>query len=278
MTAAGTQWAVVLGVSGGTGGAVAQALARDPGLHVFGVHRGRRPEEALLVEEAIRAAGRQCVMHVAPAGGADLAVEGARALLAVAGPKSVRLFVHSIADASYGTFATNHRHRRLEPRQFAKTFDSMAHSFVYWVQALMDQDLLAPGARLVALSNPMVDSVVHGWGLVAAAKAALEVYVRQMGHELGPLGYRVSMLKFGMVDTKAIRIAFSPDEWERVKSAISRCTPARRLCTVEEVGEFMSVLAGPRGDWFNCGTIDLTGGQIGSLLDTIFNPQTEGTP
>jgi NAD(P)-dependent dehydrogenase (short-subunit alcohol dehydrogenase family) len=214
-------------------------------------------------------------MHVAPAGEAEQASTGADALLKVAGPKSVRVFVHAIAGAHYGTFANKHPMGRLEPWQFAKTFDAMAHSFVYWTQAMLDRDLLADGARIIALSNPMVDSVVHGWGLVAAAKAALEIYVRQMGHELGPRGHRVSMVKFGLVETLAIQRAFSDKEWERVKTAISGCTPARRLCTVEEVGEFLSVLAGPQGEWFNSGTIDMTGGQTGSLLDTIFNPSTE---
>lgn len=274
----GRQWAVVLGVSGGTGGAVAAALARDPGLDVFGVHRGRRKADAAAVEAAVVEAGRRCQMHV---GGAGTPAEIAAAvdrLAEVAGPRSVRILVHSIADASYGTFVMNHRMKRLDAARMQKTFDSMAHSFVWWVQALVDRDLLAPGARLVALSNPMVDSVVHGWGLVAAAKAALEIYVRQLGHEMGPEGYRVALLKFGMVETQAIRIAFAPEEWERVKAAIAGCTPARRLCTVEEVGRFVSVLAGPGGEWFNGGTIDLTGGQIGSLLDTIFNPETEATP
>lgn len=278
MTGIEGKWAVVLGASGGTGGAAAAALANSPGLNVFGVHRGKRPDAAAAIVRAVSAAGRHCHMHIGPAGGAEQAEAGADALLAVAGPRSVRMFVHALADASYGTFLDRHRLGRLQPRQFIKTFDAMAHSFVYWVQALVERDLLADGARLVALSNPMVDSVVHGWGLVAAAKAALEVYVRQMGHELGPRGYRVSMIKFGMVETQAIQRAFSPEGWVRVKNAISGCTPARRLCTVEEVGAFLSVLAGPQGEWFNGGTIDLTGGQIGSLLDTIFNPQAEGAP
>jgi 3-oxoacyl-[acyl-carrier protein] reductase len=278
MAIEGRQWAVVLGASGGTGGAVAAALARAPGLDVFGVHRGRRPEDAEAVARSVRDAGVACHMHVGGAGTALEVQAAADALREVAGPRSVRILVHCIADASYGTFVMNHRMRRLDAARMQRTFDSMAHSFVWWAQALSDRDLLAPGARLVALSNPMVDSVVHGWGLVAAAKAALEVYVRQLGHEMGPAGHRVCLLKFGMVDTKAIRVAFPPEEWKRVKDAISACTPARRLCTVEEVGQFVSVLAGPDGEWFNGGTIDLTGGQVGSLLDNIFNAEPEATP
>jgi len=210
-------------------------------------------------------------MHVGGAGTFEEVQVACAEILRVAGPRSVKLLAHAIADGSYGTFLGGQR-ALLDSRRIHRTFESMAHSFVYWAQELVACDLLAPEARLVAMTNPMVDSVVHGWGLVAAAKAALEIYVRQMGHEIGPKGHRVMLLKFGMVETQAIRVAFPPDEWARVKREISQVTPARRLCTVEEVGAFVAQLAGPVGDWFNGSTIDLTGNQTGGLLDTIFNP------
>jgi NAD(P)-dependent dehydrogenase (short-subunit alcohol dehydrogenase family) len=270
------EWAVVLGASGGTGGAVAASLAREPGLSIFGVHRGRRPDAAAAVEAEVRGAGVACHMHVGGAGTLPEVQAGCREILRVAGPRSVKVLAHAIADASYGMFLGNGSWKKLDAARIQRTFESMAHSFVYWVQELVALDLLAPEARLIAMTNPMVDSVVHGWGLVAAAKAALETYVRQMAHELGPSGHRVMLLKFGMVETHAIRVAFPPAEWERVKREISQVTPARRLCTVEEVGRFVSVLAGHGGDWFAGSTIDLTGNQTGSLLDTIFNrPQAE---
>ncbi|MEZ4433961.1 MAG: hypothetical protein R3F65_16265 [bacterium] len=51
--------------------------------------------------------------------------------------------VHSIANASYGRFASLDR-AQFHHKQFEKTFDSMAHSFVYWTQALLSRELLAP--------------------------------------------------------------------------------------------------------------------------------------
>ncbi len=116
-----------------------------------------------------------------------LAAHGAEELAIVAGPRSVRILVHAVANASYGHFFARGR-KRFEPAHFQKTFEAMSDSFVYWTQALLDRELLADGARLVAFSNPMVDSVVVGWGLVVAVKAALEQYVRHLGHEIGPWG------------------------------------------------------------------------------------------
>ena len=58
-------WCVVLGTSIGTGAAVARALARDPGLDVFGVHRGNHGSEAGLLGcevESIALLGRTRMM------------------------------------------------------------------------------------------------------------------------------------------------------------------------------------------------------------------------
>lgn len=271
------EWAVVLGVTGGTGGAVARALARSPGLNVFGMHRGHYPDRAEDVARQVREAGRRCHLLQAGAASPDEVRRGTEELASVAGPRSVRVLVHAIASASYGHFFAPGR-KRFEPAHFQKTFEAMSDSFVFWTQALLDRDLLADGARLIAFSNPMVDSVVIGWGMVAAAKAALEQYVRHLGHEIGPLGYRVMMVKFGLVDTVAVRRAFKPGEWARVQREIAAGTPARRLSTVEEVARVVSFLAGPGGEWFHAATVDLTGGQTGALLDGIFNPRLLAEP
>lgn len=233
------------------------------------MHRGHFPGEARRIAEDVEGHGRRCHFRVDDAGTADGAEAGAEELRTVAGPRSVRLFVHCIANASYGVFAGPEG--RLAPKQFHKTFEGMANSFVYWTQALLDRDLLAPGARILALSNPMTDSVVHGWGLVAAAKASLEAYVRHLGHEVGPRGYSVAMLKFGLVETRAIRLAFEATEWERVKREVCSLTPARRLCTVEEVGAFVSLLAGIDARWLNGTVLDYSGSQAGCMLDGIFH-------
>jgi NAD(P)-dependent dehydrogenase (short-subunit alcohol dehydrogenase family) len=263
------RWAVVLGVSEGTGAAVARAVARDPGLDVFGVHRGRHPESADAVARDVVAAGRRASMRVAEAGTAESARLGAEALLEIAGPRQVRLFVHSIANASVGPLVVGDK--SLEPYQLEKTFNSMAHSFVYWARELYARDLLAPSARLIGLTNPVVGSLVPGLGAIAAGKAALEIYIRQLAIELGPLGHRVNLVNFGLVDTCAGRVGFPDEAWDQVAARAGRVTPAGRLCTVEEVGRLVSVLTGDAAEWFNGATLDFTGGMTQSLLGVVLN-------
>jgi 3-oxoacyl-[acyl-carrier protein] reductase len=266
------KWALVLGTTGGAGAAVARAVAWEPGLNVFGIHRGHHMDEAAKVSKAVEAADRRCHMRISGAGLHEEIVAGADELLKVAGPKSVRLMVHAIANASYGTFTPTDTHWEvLAPRQVQHTFDCMAHSFMWWVQELVKRDLLADGARMIAMTNPMVDSVVAGWGLVAAAKGALRGYVRQLGHELGPKGYVVTLLKFGLVETLAIKRAFPEEEWRYARDYVASITPFRRLSELEEIGRFVGTLAGDTGAWFNGTMIDYTGSQNRGLLDPIFN-------
>ncbi len=264
-------WAVILGASMGTGAAVARAVSDRPGLDVFGMHRGRHPEGAASVVRDVEARGRRCVMHEGEAGTFEAAQQGARALLAAAGPRSVKLFVHSLANASLGRLASNDR-EQFVPAQFAKTFDSMAHSFVYWVQELVALDLLAPGAQLLGLSNPLVDSLVRNGALITATKAALEVYVRHLAYELGPKGHRVNLLKFGGVVTTASTTTFSAETGPDLDTVLPRITPAGRMVTLDEVARFVSVLAGDDAAWFNGATIDFTGGQTQSLFDALMYP------
>ena len=266
----GRGWAVILGASSGTGAAIAQAVASRPGLNVFGVHRGRYPEQAAAVERAVTDAGVRMVMRQADAGTAKGAMRGADALLDQAGPRSVKLLVHSIACGSVGLLATGDA--PLHPRQLEKTFDAMAHSFVYWARALLERDLLAPEARLLGLTNPLSESLLPNCGAITAAKAALEIYVRQLALELGPLGHRVNLLKFGTVLTPAITHVYSPEALARLEEAHRAMNPVGRMCTVEEVARFVSVLTGEESAWFNGATIDFTGGMMLRLLDLVLNP------
>lgn len=267
-----SDWAVVLGASSGAGAAIAQQVCQDPGLNVFGVHRGRYQSGADALKLQIEAQDRRVVMRVADAGTAEGANQGADALLETAGPKSVKLFVHAIASASVGRFIDPDG-ADLVPRQFEKTFDAMAHSFVYWVQALVRRDLLAPGACILGLTNPLSESTLYNSGLISSAKAALQMYVRHLAMELGPMGHRVNLLKYGTVITPALTHVFDAAAIRDVERVHAQMIPAGRLVTLEEVAAFVSVLCGDRAAWFNGATIDFTGGMTHHLLDLLINPR-----
>lgn len=272
-----SEWAVILGVSSGTGAAIARELRRATALRIFGMHRGRYQESAdalrhELLEAAAGSDGRDAgpVFLKGDAATPEGAARGADALLAAAGPRSVRLFVHSIASASVGHFVVGDG-PGFHPRQVQKTFDAMAHSFVYWAQALVERDLLAPGARLLALTNPLKWTLLANAGLITAAKAALEIYVRHLAVELGPLGYRVNMLLFGTVLTPAVRHVYSEQALARLEQKHAAMNPSGRMCQVEDVARIVPLLLRDELDWFNGATIDFSGGMLLQVLDLLLN-------
>lgn len=260
-------WAVILGASTGTGAAIAQALARDPGLHICAFHRGNHPEDAADTERAVRGAARKLRWLIADAGTAAGAEQGCAVLHDLLGEGRVRVFVHSIANASLGRLSPGAQ--ALSLRQIEKTFNSMAHSFLYWVRALLDRGLMAEGGRFLALTNPNAQHLIRDTGAIAAAKSALETYVRYLAWELGPRGYRVNALRFGATRTAALSRVVGEARLQAFEGRIASVAPAGRLCTTADVGDFVSVLAGPRGAWFNGAVIDYTGGESLALYDAV---------
>lgn len=265
------QWALILGVSSGSGYDIAKAVARDPGLHVFGAHRNNWRAQVDTLAAEITAQGRRFNEYIGDAGTVEGVEAAADALARTVPPRSVRLFVHAIANASLGLFLPGGEgaFRQFQPKNFHKTMDSMANSFAWWAQALLARDLLAPGAQLLGLTNPIADSLIHNFALITASKAALQVYIKHLAWELGPLGYRVNLLNYGTVDTVAVKRAFTPEKWQRFVDVVEQAIPAKRMLTTPEVGAFVSLLLRPEAGWFNGATIDFTGGQSHGLLDLL---------
>ena len=248
-------WALVLGASRGTGGACARALAADPGLNIFGVHRGTHAADAAAVVAEIRAQGREAHFETLDAARPEQ-IGGATARLGeLVAAGELRVVVHAIANASVGVFTGPETYADW---QYEKTFAAMAHSYVWWAKALLDTPLLAHGARLVGFTNPLTTTPLHRCGLIAAAKGALEVYVRYLALETkGRL--KTSLVNFAAADTRAANVAVG--DFDQRRAAFERATPEGRLVTVDEVGRLVSFIAGDGGAWFNGATIDFTGGE-----------------
>lgn len=270
-TADDEPWVLILGASTGSGAAIARAVARDPGLHVIGFHRGHYPDDARQLEREVGDTGRRIELHAADAGLPERIPECADLVAQRLGTRRIALVVHAISGASLGHFLAS-RGDAFEPRQFDKTFNYLAHSFAYWARALHERDLLAPGAQLLGLTNVLHDQILHNCGLVAAAKAALETYVRYLAVELGPFGHRVNLLQYGTVITPALHTVMGPQALARMEATHREMIPAGRMCTVEEVARFVSLLLQPACGWFNGATIDFTGGMTLRLFDMVMPP------
>ena len=262
------RWALVLGVSCGTGAAIAREAVGEMGLGVYGIHRGNHAEHAAALGDELQASGLPYRLALGDGASQEAAREHCQRLRDEAGAHSVSLLAHTLADASVGTLL-GEGGGAMHPKQLDKTFTVMAHSFVYWVQAAVEFELFAPNASVLAFTNPFVDTTLPGFGAIGASKAALEAYVRHLAFELAPHEVRVNIVKFGLVETPAVRRSFSDDIWEHVKRRIEAASPAPRICTADEVAKLVTFLVQDGARWFNGSTIDFTGAQSQAMLNYI---------
>jgi enoyl-[acyl-carrier-protein] reductase (NADH) len=138
------------------------------------------------------------------------------------------------------------------------TLDVMASSLVYWAQDLCWRGLLGSGARVLAMTSAGSHRVTAGYGMVSAAKAALEAYVRQLAFELAPRGIAVNALRAGVTDTPAVR---KIPGWETLIARAGSINPGGRTTTPEDVAAFVSLLMRPESRWVSGNVIGVDGGE-----------------
>ena len=259
MTTEGRRWAVILGSSSGFGAATARAFAAD-GWNIFGAHmdrRGTMPQVDALVAE-LEALGATVVFHNGNAAGDDVRSEALDALKAALRPgDQVAMVLHSLAFGTLRPFIADKG--VIGRRHMDMTLDVMAHSLVYWVQDLVERDLLGDGARIYAMTSSGSLAAWPSYGAVSAAKSALESHIRQLAVELAPRGITANAIMAGVTQTPALSKIPGADEIAR--KATER-NPSGRLTTPEDVASCLLALARPETAWLTGNVLRVDGGQL----------------
>jgi NAD(P)-dependent dehydrogenase (short-subunit alcohol dehydrogenase family) len=256
------RWALILGASSGFGEATARELA-GRGFDVCGVHLDRRAGMAHVDEitRAVRALGREALYFNVNAADADKRREVLDVLAARVrehGGPGVRVLLHSLAFGSLSPLVGADGTRLATPAQMTMTLEVMAHSLVYWVQESLARGLLTHGSRVLAMTSAGAERVWPSYGIVSAAKAALEAHVRQLAVELGAGGVTVNAIRAGVTDTPALR-KIPGGEW-MAQQAAGR-NPSGRLTTTADVARVVAMLAGPESQWITGTVIGVDGGE-----------------
>ncbi|RMD80992.1 MAG: SDR family oxidoreductase [Candidatus Dadabacteria bacterium] len=252
-------WAVILGASSGFGAAVATACAEE-GLDVCGVHLDRRATlpQAESVRAAIERCGRQALFFNVNAADPDKRREVLDSLSGQAPAGSVRLLFHSLAFGSLVPLVGEDARCSARPSQVAMTLDVMASSLVYWTQELVWRGLLGRGGRILAMTSSGASRAMANYGIVSAAKAALEAYVRQLALELGPRGITANALRAGVTDTPALR---KIPGWQALKERAASVNPGGRTTIPSDVANAVRLLLRPQADWISGNVIGVDGGE-----------------
>ena len=256
-------WAIVLGASSGFGEAISLGLARA-GLHIFGVHLDRKATlpNAERIAAEIRRAGREACFFNVNAADAERRAETIATMEAALRERDeagqVRVLVHSLAFGSLKPFIAEQGADAVTPAQMDMTLDVMAHTLVYWTQALVARELMREGGRIYAMTSSGSTRVLEAYGPVSAAKAALEAHVRQLAAEVAPRGITVNAIRAGVTATPA---AQKIPSYGKLEADARRKNPSGRLTTPADIARAIAVLAHPDTQWITGNVIGVDGGE-----------------
>jgi NAD(P)-dependent dehydrogenase (short-subunit alcohol dehydrogenase family) len=250
---------LVLGASSGFGAAVCRRLAAD-GFDICGVHLDRRSTlpEAEQVKDEVEAAGRRALFFNVNAASDDKREMVLDELAEAAGSGGVRLLFHSLAFGSMAPLVGEAKKESARRSQVEMTLDVMASSLVYWTQGLVWRGLIGEGGRVLAMSSAGSKRVTAGYGMVSAAKAALESYVRQLALELAPKRIAVNTIRAGVTHTAAVE---KIPGWEGLIARARAINPGGRTTTVEDVANAVSLLVRPEAAWLTGNVLGVDGGE-----------------
>lgn len=259
------QWAIVLGVSSGIGAGVALGLAQA-GYHIFGVHldMAERQSEIDSLKKQLEQVGSnhgiQVIFQNTNAASESAQTDLIKQLTDIAGQQSVAVLVHSLAFGSLRPFVkTLDEPDVVLRKQMDMTFTVMAHSLVYWTQAVVDAQLFSPAAKIFALTSAGSSKVTRGYGAVSAAKCALESHVRQLALELAPLNIAVNAIRAGVTDTPAMRkIPGAQKLIEHTKLT----NPFHRLTQPSDIAQVIVALLSMPGSWVTGNVIGADGAEL----------------
>jgi NAD(P)-dependent dehydrogenase (short-subunit alcohol dehydrogenase family) len=262
------RWALILGASSGMGEATAVTLA-EAGYRICGIHLDFRAALAHVeeVKARIEATGSEALYINMNAADDEKRADALRRLgerfdrsRSEGREPYVRVVLHSLAFGSLLPFLADDPKAAVSRKQMEMTLDVMAHSLVYWVQDLYRGGFLGSGSKIYGMTSEGSTRVIPSYGVVSAAKAALESHCRQLAMEFARRGdgIAVNTIRAGVTDTPALRKI--PEAARMVEVTLAR-NPHGRLTTTQDVAEAVLRLSESDSDWISGNVIGVDGGE-----------------
>lgn len=251
------KWALILGASSGFGAATARSLAAA-GMNICGVHLDRKSgmEAVETLKKDLTDLGAEILFFNVNASDEEKRNEVLSTLKE--GGHKVHTLFHSLAFGTLKPFIGEAKDT-IGQKHMDMTLDVMAHSLVYWTQAVVRNDMFEQGGRVFAMTSAGSSRVWNTYGAVSAAKSALESHIRQLSLELAPHKIAANAICAGVTDTPALRKI--PGNENMIEIATKK-NPYARLTTPEDIGSATVALCLPHLSWMTGNTLNIDGGEI----------------
>ena len=171
----------------------------------------------------------------------------------------IDILVNNAAGNFYAPSAT------LSPNAWRAVVETDLYGTFYCAQAVHPVMKAQGGGRIVSISMTLH---YRGWPLMAhatAAKAGVDALTRTLALEWAPDRITVNAVAPGPIPTEGVKKAFTPPDGRapdlfRMDEYATHAIPLGRWGTPEDVGQMVTFLAGPAGEWITGAVFVVDGG------------------
>lgn len=247
------QIALVTGASRGLGRNMALHLARR-GVAIIGTYRSGAAEADTLRQEIEALGGKAAMIALDVSDTASFpafAATVADMLKTEFGRERFDFLVNNAGHGLYALFAD------ATEEQFDSLIGTHLRGPVFLTQKLLP--LIADGGRILNVSSGFVRVTMAGYGLYAAAKAAIQVLTRFMAVELGARQIRVNAIAPGAIATDFLGGVVRDDA--NVNTFVAQTIALGRVGQPDDIGGAVAAILSDDMGWANGTTFDISGGQ-----------------
>jgi NAD(P)-dependent dehydrogenase (short-subunit alcohol dehydrogenase family) len=247
------QIAIITGASRGLGRSMALHLAKR-GVGVIGTYLSASTEADALTREIEALGGKVAMIPLDVLDSASFSAFAATVADTLKTKFGVDRFHFLVNNAGHGlqaplTDATE--------EQFDSLIDAHLRGPVFLTQKLLP--LIADGGRILNVSSGLVRVTIAGYGLYAAAKAAIQTLTKFMALELGARQIRVNAIAPGAIATDFGGGVVRDDE--NVNAYVAGTIALGRVGQPDDIGGAVAAILSDDMGWANGTTFDISGGQ-----------------